>query len=164
MSKFNPSGSGFVYSTYLGGSVFEQGFGIAVDGSENAYVVGLTVSTDFPLSNPTQSILNGPNSFPNECEVAPGFAVNCSDVFISKFSPNGSALLFSTYLGGRKEELSRDITVVSGVIYLDGATQSFNFPVQNPFQANKGAGLDSDAFVAKITQDAKKVRGQVISQ
>jgi hypothetical protein len=91
--------------------------------------------------------------------------VNCSDVFISKFDPSGSALLFSTYLGGRKEELSRDITVVSGIVYLDGATNSANFPVKNPFQATKGAGLESDAFVAKIEGfDVKKVRGQVISQ
>jgi hypothetical protein len=166
VSKFSPDGSGFVYSTYLGGSIFEQGFGIAVDGSENAYVVGLTVSTDFPLSNATQTILNGPDALPNECVVpGVGVPVNCSDVFISKFSPNGSALLFSTYLGGRREELSRDITVVSGIVYLDGGTQSQNFPTKNPFQANKGAGLESDAFVARIEGfDAKKVRGQVISQ
>lgn len=83
--KLNPAGSNLEYSTYLGGGG-DWGQGIAVDGSGSAYVVGSTTAPNFPLKNPIQSSYVG-GSLPN--------------AFITKFSPDGSSLVFSTYLGER---------------------------------------------------------------
>ena len=72
-----------VYSTYLGGSGFDEGIGIAVDDRGNAYVTGFTNSTDFPTVNAVQPASGGGD-----------------DAFVAKLNPNGSQLLYSTYLGG----------------------------------------------------------------
>src|ERR1019366_5555384 len=82
VAKFNPTGSALVYSTYLGGSGADSGFGIAVDSSGNAYVTGSTNSNNFPTMNPLQPA-NGGN-YP---------------AFVAKINPSGSALVYSTYLG-----------------------------------------------------------------
>ena len=84
MTKFNPTGSALVYSTYLGGSGYDDGNGIAVDSSGNAYVTGYTISTNFPTVNPLQ----------------PAIRRRTSDAFVTKLNPTGSALVYSTYLGG----------------------------------------------------------------
>ena len=83
VAKLNPAGSALVYSTYLGGSGDDFGQGIAVDSSGNAYVTGSTYSTDFPTANPLQAVFGG------------GI-----DAFVAKLNPTGSALVYSTYLGG----------------------------------------------------------------
>ena len=72
------------YSTYLGGSANDYGNGIAVDGSGNVYITGRTGPADFPTQNPYQGTYAGGD-----------------DVFITKLSATGSALMYSTYLGGR---------------------------------------------------------------
>src|SRR5208283_4175598 len=76
VSKLNAAGSALVYSTYLGGTFFDQGQGIAVDASGNAYVTGWTQSADFPTVNPLQATHHGGG-----------------DAFVSKLSAAGSALL-----------------------------------------------------------------------
>ena len=83
MTKINAAGSALVYSTYLGGSGNDYGNGIAVDGSGNAYVTGSTESTNFPTANPLQASNGG-----------------SSDAFVTKINAAGSALVYSTYLGG----------------------------------------------------------------
>ena len=84
VAKLNAAGSALVYSTYLGGSDMDAGWGIAVDSAGNAYVTGDTTSTDFPLAgSPLQTTLRGP-----------------ANAFVAKLNAAGSALVYSTYLGG----------------------------------------------------------------
>jgi hypothetical protein len=124
------------YSTYLGGEFDDLGNGIAVDIFGNAYITGSTQSNDFPTENalqPSRSDLN--------------------DVFISKFNSEGSALVYSTYLGGNSEDIGNGIAVdSSGNVYLTGATQSTDFPVTaGAFQPGRASLVD--AFVAKLNPD-----------
>src|SRR5262249_41048135 len=84
VTKLDPSGARLSYSTYLGGSRFEQGNGIAVDDQGDAYITGTTSSRDFPVTrNAPQSALRGDRN-----------------VFVTKLAPSGSRVLYSTYLGG----------------------------------------------------------------
>jgi hypothetical protein len=127
-----------VYSTYLGGSGFSSSDdevvnGVAVDNQGNAYVVGSTVSTDFPVLNAYKS--NGG-----------GFL----DVFVSKINPTGTALIYSTYLGGNRADQGLGIAVdASGSAYVTGVSASTDFPTTpGAFQTT---GLDTDVFVAKLS-------------
>ena len=137
VTKINAAGTAFVFSTYLGGSDRDSGRGIAVDSASNAYVTGLTYSTDFPIANALQPKL--------------GTSRAGSDAFVTKISSTGSALVYSTYLGGSGDEFGVDIAVDSaGNAYVAGSTSSTDFPTANPFQAtNASASLD-EAFVTKI--------------
>jgi hypothetical protein len=135
VAKFNPTGSALVYSTYLGGSGGDDGYGIAVDSSGNAYVTGSTASSNFPTMNPLQPIYDGGG-----------------DAFVAKLNPTGSALVYSTYLGGSGGDGAKGIaTDSSGNVYVTGFTTSTNFPTMNPLQpSNGGGGFGYDAIVAKI--------------
>ena len=136
VTKLNPTGSApLVYSTYLGGSDFEEGFGIAVDAMGNAYVTGDTRSSDFPTTaGAFDSTLGG-----------------CCDAFATKLNPTGSApLVYSTYLGGSDFEDGLAIAVDAlENAYVTGQTNSADFPTtMGAFDtAYNGEG---DAFVAKI--------------
>ena len=133
VTKLNATGSALVYSTYLGGSGDEFGYGIAVDGAGNAYVTGWTTSTDFPTINPFQPTYGGN-----------------SDAFVAKINPAGSALVYSSYLGGSGNDGGDSIAVDSaGNVYVTGSASSTNFPTVSPLQPTYGGG-NSDAFVAKI--------------
>jgi len=133
-----------VYSTYLGGSGYDSGFGIAVDSSGNAYVTGWTYSTDFPTMNPLQPTCGG------------GCASNESDAFVTKLNASGSALVYSTYLGGSSADYGNGIAVdSSGSAYVVGATQSTDFPTTSgAFQTTCGGNACAegwaDAFVTKL--------------
>jgi hypothetical protein len=118
------------YSTYLGGSNFESSAGIAVDASGNAYVTGYTASIDFPTVG---QVSNG----------------GAYDAYVAKINSTGSALIYSTYLGGTNSEWGMGIAVdASGNAYVAGYTESMNFPTANPFQATKHGVMD--AFVTKL--------------
>lgn len=137
VTKLNSTGNALVYSTYLGGSGNDTGFGIAVDSSGNAYVVGETGSSiNFPIVNPLQPTFGGP----------------IRDAFVAKLNPSGSALVYSTYLGG--SDLDRGLGIAvdsSGNVYVTGETQSTDFPTMNPLQpVFGGAGLHGDAFLSKL--------------
>ena len=113
VAKLNPSASGgasLIYATYLGGAtlfVEDQGTGIAVDGSGNAYVTGYTNSNNFPVVNALQGTHN--------------FGVY--DAFVSKLNSSGNALLYSTYLGGGGVDKGSAIAVgASGIAYVTGET------------------------------------------
>jgi Beta-propeller repeat len=135
VTKINAAGTGYVYSTYLGGNSQEQCFGIAVDGSGNAYVTGGTVSSNFPTVNPVQATLG---------------SVGNQDVFVTKINAVGSAIVYSTYLGGSLGDYGSGIALDgSGNAHVTGTTASTNFPTFQPFQANFG-GYIGDAFVASI--------------
>ena len=113
MTKLNPTGTGLVYSTYLGGSGFDYGFGIAVDTSGNARVVGYTTSSNFPTTaGAFQTTFRGGQ-----------------DAFVTGLNPTGTALLYSTYLGGSSGEVGWDITVdSSGNAYVTGRRIRATFP------------------------------------
>jgi len=133
ITKLSSTGSALSYSTYLGGTGSDFGYGIAVDASGYAYLAGYTTSADFPTSTAYQATLKGD-----------------ADAFITKLSSTGSALSYSTYLGGTDVDSGYGIAVdASGNAYVTGQTYSKNFPMQGPFQATVG-GL-SDAFITKLS-------------
>jgi hypothetical protein len=126
-----------IYSTYLGGSNVDVGYGIAVDSSGNAYVTGYTNSTDFPFTS---------GAFQTAC----GSPSSCENAFVAKIGPTGSALVYSTYLGGSGGDYAQGIAVdSSGNAYVTGQTQSTNFPV-TPGAFQTIFGGSSDAFVTKL--------------
>jgi hypothetical protein len=132
VTKLETDGSDLVYSTYLGGNSDDFGYGIAVDSSGNAYVIGATRSTDFPTQDPLQATL-----------------ISLQDVFVTNLNADGSALVYSTYLGGDFNDLGNDIAVdTSGNAYITGTTESTNFPTKDAFQPEQSSLRD--AFVAKI--------------
>jgi hypothetical protein len=136
VAKINSSGSALAYSTYLGGRDYDWGFGIAVDSSGNAYVTGSTYSYDFPVT---------PGAFQTQCNHGSGCA-NVSDAFVTKLNPTGSALVYSTYLGGGRYDEGQAIVVDSaGTAYVTGQTNSTNFPKTNP-----SCGGSWDAFVTRL--------------
>ena len=117
VTKLNSNGA-MTYSTYLGGSNAETGFGITADSSGHAYVTGVTQSTNFPTVNPIQASNGGGNSF------------SSGDVFVTKLSDGGSALLYSTYLGGTGFEQGRGIALDSANnVYITGTSDSGDFPL-----------------------------------
>jgi beta-propeller repeat-containing protein len=144
VTVLNPAGRALVYSTYLGGSQNDIGTSIALDGSANAYITGQTGSSNFPMANAVQGTIGGLN-----------------DAFVSEINHSGSALLFSTFLGGSLNEDTSAangggavgaiaVDTAGGNIYVVGTTLSTNFPTKSPFQAaSRGLG---DAFVAKYSQ------------
>ena len=136
--KLDPSGANFVYATYLGGSNADQAYAVAADASGNAYVAGVTYSTNFPLKNPIQATLAGAGT---------------ADGFVLKLNAAGSALAYSTYLGGGSDDFPGGIAVsASGNARVVGQTFSNAapaFPSLSPFQASFGGG--ADAFVTGFT-------------
>jgi len=134
VAKLNATGSALVYSTYLGGNGSDYGYGIAVDSAGNAYVTGQTNSTNFPTVSPLQ----------------PSYGGGGWDAFVTKLNPAGSALVYSTYLGGSGQDMGYSIAVDSlGNAYVTGQTQSLNFPTASPLWAAHGGGM-FDPFVAKL--------------
>ncbi|MGH9470823.1 MAG: SBBP repeat-containing protein [Terriglobia bacterium] len=143
LAKLNASGSALVYATLLGGSQNEQGNGVAVDSSGNAYVTGSTSSSDFPVQNPSQAAIGE-----GAC------ASTCSNAFVSVLNPQGSGLVYSTYLGGSGPDYGQAIAVnSSGDAFVAGTTASSNFPMMSgAYQASyAGAGTSGNAFVAEIS-------------
>jgi len=134
VTKFDPTGS-VVYSTYLGGSDNDNGFGIAIDAAGNAYITGQTNSGTFPTTAGALRTTLGSNGM----------------AFVTKLSPTGSALMYSTYLGGSGGDTGFGIAVdVAGNAYVTGTTESTDFPTTpgafQPF--NPAGGFRS--FVAKL--------------
>jgi hypothetical protein len=194
LTKLNPSGSGAVYSTYIGGLSTDRGSGVAVDAAGNAYVAGLTRSVDFPTVNAGQSVnggnydafalkfnptgtqllystfLGGPaddrafglaldadgttyvtgqagSGFPTANALFPTFGGQPTDAFVAKFNAAG-ARQFATYLGGNGDDKPTAVALRNGNLYLVGYTASANFPTANPLQAANAGQYD--AFVTKM--------------
>ena len=146
VAKFNSTASALQYSTYLGGSA-ATGLGdcasaIAIDSGGNAYVVGQTASTNFPTAAAFQSVNHA-------TAVATGLVGNA---FITKINSTGSALVYSTYLGGSVNDAAQAVAVdSSGNAYISGYTGSTDFPTANAFQLqNQTNGHGDNAFVTKL--------------
>jgi hypothetical protein len=140
VAKLNATGTALVYSTYFGGSGDDYSSGIAVDSHGNAYVTGYTNSTDLPTANPAQAAHGG-----GVCGASP-----CFDAFAAKLDPAGTALIYSTYLGGSADDYGQGIAVgEDGDAIIGGFTASTDFPTA---KARNGAhrGGTYDAFVTKL--------------
>src|SRR5215469_16442766 len=144
VTKINAAGTALVYSSLIGGSNLDEGFGIAVDGSGNAYLSGSTSSSDFPQVNPI------PGACVGTCGTGAG------DAFVTKVNAAGDALVYSSLLGGSNNDSAFAVAVdASGDAYVTGPTDSVDFPQVNPIP---GACLGTcgtnpfpqNAFVTKI--------------
>lgn len=143
-AELAPGGTALVWSTYLGGSNQDYGYGVAVDAGGDAWVTGATTSGDFPTTgDAAQGRYGGTRSG------------SVGDAFIAEIAPTG-ALSYSAYLGGSADDWGRGIaTDAAGNVYAAGRTDSPNFPLVNPVQATDAStqtasGDDNNAFVSKI--------------
>lgn len=135
VTKLNPTGTALVYSTFLGGNGLESGSGVTIDAAGDAYVTGSSYSSNFPT---TPGV------------VQPTNAGGTGDAFVTEVNPTGTALIYSTYLGGTGGEVGLDIALdAAGNAYVGGYSNSTDFPTTvGVVQPTSGGGLD--AFVAKL--------------
>ena len=132
VTKLNAAGNALVYSTYLGGKNEDKALGVAVDVAGNAYVTGFTKSLDFPVLKPFQGLSRGN-----------------AEAFVTKLNATGSALIFSTYLGGSSNDFGNAIAVDGATnVYVAGRTSSINFPKARALQ--KVLRGSADAFVTRL--------------
>jgi len=148
ISKLNPSGTALIYSTYIGGSAGDQCFGMATDNSGDAYVVGITNSSDFPTT---------PGAYQTT------FLGNTANLFVAKIDPSGSSLVYSTYLGqgaGDANGICCFQTIAlssSRNVYLTGSIESPNFPTTpNALQTQYGGG-PHDGYLTVLDSTGSKL-------
>lgn len=142
VTKVNATGTAFVFSTFLGGSNQDEGTGLALDAAGNAFLAGSTLSTDFPTLNAFQPANAG-----------------ASDGFVTKLNSTGTALVYSSYLGGSLDDDTINPFIAldsNGDPYVTGDTNSSDFPVVAALQPAFAGGL-ADAFVAKISSAASSL-------
>ena len=142
VTKLNATGTALLFSTFLGGSREDFGWGIVVDTFGEVYVTGESWSSDFPTLNGYQNTYGG----------------GACDAYLFKLNRYGNGLVFSTYLGGNGEDYSSSFKIDdSGNAYLAGSTASTNFPVVNAWQSVNGGGA-RDAFAAKLNSAGDELR------
>ncbi len=136
VSKFAANGASLIYSTYLGGTEYDESYSLTLDSSGNAYITGMTISAGFPTASPKQ-VTNAGNG----------------DAFVTKINAAGSALVYSTYLGGVGQDFGYGIALGSdNSAFVVGVTASANFPTVTPAQAYNGGagGSATDGFITKV--------------
>ncbi len=166
ITKLNKGGSTLAFSTYLGGTGDDRGWAIAVDSDLNIYVAGSTLtpcapaSTTTTMCNPTDTFPTTPGVFqPFNTSQSPGY----SDVFVTKLNFPGTALVYSTLLGGALTDSPAGIAVdSSGDAYVTGYTESNNFPTANAVQASYTGGTCGpnpcpDAFITEVNPNGTAV-------
>ena len=138
--QLSSAGKILLYSSFLGGSDLDYGTGISIDSFDAIYITGSTCSDDFPTLNAYDNILND------------GFYTHF-DVFVTKFCPEGDALMYSTYLGGWEYDEAFDISVDSdGSVYITGYTASDDFPTVNAFQKEgHWTGNGPEGFITRFS-------------
>jgi sugar lactone lactonase YvrE len=149
VTKLSADGSSLLYSTYLGGNLEDRANALAVDAAGAAYVAGATRSTDFPVVGGVQGAWGGGSfcgdSFSN---------AECTDAFVTKLAPDGSSLVYSTYLGGNDGDRAYGIAVDgSGEAIVAGSTSSPNLPTRNALFFYRSAGSfdgRTDGFLARL--------------
>lgn len=149
VAELNPTATSMVYLTYLGGSGgggLDTAHGLALDSSNNAYVVGQTGSTDFPVTAGAFQTSCGTDG---QCNPVDG--VPTPHAFVSKLNSAGSALVYSTYLGGSGNDYASAVSVdTSNVPYVTGGTYSSDFPVTNATSTGGILAGGQDAFVTAL--------------
>ncbi|MGO8674697.1 MAG: SBBP repeat-containing protein [Limisphaerales bacterium] len=158
VTKFAPAGAGVVYSTYLGGTNFDVGQGIAADSEGNAYVTGYTASTNFPTTAVLAPLLGQLNDTTNAVRKFHGGAQPRYDAFVAKIAPEGSELLYCAYLGGTNNDSGYRIRLDdAGGVYVAGSSYSADFPIVPllttnivPHGMTNIHYINSDAFLTKI--------------
>jgi hypothetical protein len=135
VTKLNSTGTGLIYSTYIGGSSTDYGYGIAIDGSGNAYITGRTISTDYDITSGAFQTTYGGGNW---------------DVFVTKLNSTGTGLIYSTYIGGSSGDIGYDIAIDgSGNAYITGWTNSTDYDITpGAFQTTNGGNYD--VFVTKL--------------
>ena len=126
VARMNNTGETLVYATFLGGSNIDLGGDVEVDEEGHAYVVGTTSSEDFPTTNPFQPQLGGD-----------------SDIFVAKFQPDGLDVVYSTFLGGERQEVGRRLALNRfDQVFVTGSSNSNDFPLKGPIQGTLGGRSD----------------------
>src|SRR5581483_3518688 len=140
VSKLDPTGSFLIYSTYIGGSWNDYGNGISLDSAGNAYIVGQTFSSDFPVTT---------GAFQTACG---GGSCTSGDAFVAELDSTGSTLLYSTYLGGTGINQANAIVLdASNNAYVTGYTYALDFPVTTAaYQTTCTCSLRPDVFVTEL--------------
>jgi hypothetical protein len=134
VTKIHRSGAFIIYSTFIGGNDRDTVMGLAVDASGSVHAAGFTASGNFPAVNPLQAFGGG------------------NDAFVTRLTPAGSAIAFSTTIGGSSSDLGQGVALDSrGNVYLAGQTYSPDFPVVRPLPPSFGSGLEGDAFITKLS-------------
>ncbi len=136
VTQLNPDGSGLVYSTFLGGGTNDYGYGITVGSGGTAYVTGETQSGDFPTT---------PGAFDPSADGG-------GDVFVTRVNTQGSALTFSTYVGGGGDDFGNSVAVdPGGAVYVVGATNSPDYPTTpGAYDTTINSSIYSDTFATKV--------------
>lgn len=139
VTKFNASGSGLVFSTFLGGNNSDYTIGIEVDNSNNIYVAGYTYSSNFPTTA---------GAFRTTVVATP-------DVFATKISAAGNSLIYSTYIGGSSTEIAYGMSIDNnGHMYITGYTNSSNYPTTTgAYRTTQVAGID--VFLTKVSTNGQ---------
>ena len=140
IAKINPTGSAFVWASYLGGDQRDQPYDVALDTSNNVYVTGYTSSRDFPISS---------TAFQKSIPSNPGSSFTQTSAFVTKVNAAGSAIVYSTYLGGSFLDTGNAIAVVGDNAIVAGIAQSSNFPTTSGVVQRNLKGI-ADAFVTRF--------------
>jgi hypothetical protein len=136
LMKLSVEDGSILYSTLLGGDYTDEGHGIAVNDAGEIYLVGSTGSTDFPTVDAYQDEPSAPLYI-------------YTDAFITKLTPNGRTILYSTYFGGFKDDIGEDIGLdPDGNIIIAGQTSADDFPLLDPIVPSA-----DDLFVSKLSAD-----------
>jgi hypothetical protein len=137
LSKLSPDGSSLIYSTYLGGSEYDQARSLALDEEGSVYLTGRTASSNYPAVNP----------------IIPDFGGG-QDGFVTKVSPEGNRIIYSTYLGGSENDIGHAITVDGqGNAYVTGLSNAPDFPTVNAYLDSYRGGDGDDAIIVKLAAD-----------
>jgi len=127
VTRLSGDGTSVVFSTYLGGNASDAGYAIALDDEGNVHVVGTTVSADFPSVNAYQ-----PSYIATQCVVFGPSTRPCADAFVAKLSPDGNALLYSTFFGGASDDVASAVAIgPMGHAFVFGSTTSADLPTLN---------------------------------
>lgn len=154
VAELSADGRRLVYSTYLGGRRTTYGYGVAVDHDGVAYVVGTTDAPDFPVTKDALSTRCGCTLY----SIGSNYVPIQFDAFVVKLAPDGTHLLYSTYLGGTSVDVASNVVVDgAGAVYVAGTTKSENFPTTRGAFASTYQGSNNVLYVGKFSPDGRRL-------